>query len=163
MIHNLPPETLIQFHVGAQVWLAGESPVHHALIRRLWDTNRESVQWSDEARQRMAKIAAAPRTVPPDVDLRLAVTEEDILHGKLNDCCRCPVARALDSALAEYTAADQDLITSFVNQRSMTAAGPAWLMAPVSLPEIQKFVSRFDNGLPVKPFTVGFRAAFTAR
>ena len=69
------------------------------------------------------------------------VTQEDILLGVEVSCDGCPIARAISRAIPSskvFVLGDKAIIDS------------VW----VSLPrECLEFVCRFDNGLPVAPFS----------
>lgn len=73
--------------------------------------------------------------------MRITVTQQDIDKGEQGEAKHCPIARALKRATGE-----QCLVASkicFIGDRE-----------DIPLPEnAQSFVSDFDCGFPVKPFS----------
>lgn len=80
---------------------------------------------------------------------KVTVTQEHIANGSKSDCGHCPVALALleatgaDRVFVGYGAINThngDKVTCFMWPRSVT-----------------RFVDKFDEGRPVKPFTFKLR------
>ena len=73
--------------------------------------------------------------------IEVSVTADDIKHGEINNCYRCPIARALQRCGFERPIVDGVQICLGVG------------MAEIDTPaEANEFIKRFDDGLPVQPF-----------
>jgi len=73
----------------------------------------------------------------------IAVTAEDIANGDPGNCSTCPVALAISRETgldASFLDVDQEEI--IIDEGQLTC--------PIV---VQQFISRFDNGKPVDPFT----------
>lgn len=82
-------------------------------------------------------------------EIELEVTAEDICAGKPGEACNCPVALALKRALPNW----QDVqVDGAVSVRVLDEEFE-WHSS-----EVNTFVERFDEGLPVWPFKT--RAVF---
>ena len=75
------------------------------------------------------------------------VTAEDIACGGRGNCSRCPVAKALTRCVPGV----KESYASYTGGSLYAIAGPG---LRVKFPiEVAYFISDFDSGLPVSPFT----------
>lgn len=80
--------------------------------------------------------------------MRIDVTSQDIALGKPGDGEICPIARAIDRATGDLAI----VLNTVVHYYSVK--GRRVLKLPHSA---RRFVSRFDNSEPVKPFSFELR------
>ena len=71
----------------------------------------------------------------------ITVTADDIKRGNRQDCFECPVARAVRRAMSK---------SAWVGYFTMGWDGSKARKLPK---KVASFVSRFDSGKPVKPFS----------
>ena len=71
----------------------------------------------------------------------ITVTAEEIKRGNRQDCFKCPVARATSRATSK---------SAWVGYFTMGLDGRKARKLPK---KVASFVSRFDSGKPVKPFS----------
>lgn len=91
--------------------------------------------------------------------LKIHVTADDIAKGQRNHSLRCPIARALKRAATD--ASGRPDLRVRVNWLSVSIREPladnAWadeiLVAQPTPRLARRFVNKFDNAEPVKPFT----------
>jgi len=84
----------------------------------------------------------------PISPLRVEVTAQNILDGKPNDRHRCPIALAIAQRLSCHVLVDADRY-SLTDYRPLNPC-PFWRGLPL---KAREFINRFDNHLPVAPFT----------
>lgn len=89
--------------------------------------------------------------------MTVQVTERHIAHGFAEDCHFCPVALALQQALANYLEpALGKSSAQFIAEEWSTDGLTAWGNGGINefpLPEgVGEWVNQFDGGLPVEPF-----------
>jgi hypothetical protein len=83
------------------------------------------------------------------MNIQIQVTAEDIREGTAQECCLCPVARAIARALGREVLWNGDVS---VDGDNVTVYRPSsW--DGVDLPDQAKdFIEQFDSGKPVEPF-----------
>ncbi len=78
--------------------------------------------------------------------MKIEVTEDDIEHGTKKDCGKCPIARAVSRVyktnIVDVQDAD-DIEIGVITHQAAQADKRA----------VSNFITAFDNGDPVKPFS----------
>lgn len=76
--------------------------------------------------------------------MRIYVTAEDIRDGLPRNCHACPIYRALKRAGLKVTGVTRMIVDMY--------RGSTYRLPKSAI----EFISRFDNGKPVKPFSFEF-------
>ena len=86
-------------------------------------------------------------------EVTINVTQEHIDRGKAGDCMRCPIALGIVASLPGAVAADVAYMFDAVTVGAdveMSDGSITYLTLP---PEAGRFMTTFDDGGPVEPFT----------
>lgn len=78
--------------------------------------------------------------------MTITVTQEDIDNGTKGDCSHCPVAMAVARAFPKAFLVE-------VDTRGFEITLVDGLQCFTSHPSVALFITRFDRGFPVQPFT----------
>jgi hypothetical protein len=81
--------------------------------------------------------------------MRIDVTADDIRRGKMEDCCRCPVALAAARAFGLTTTGSWLTSPVRVFPSSLAIEEKDLIRLP---PGVAAFICAFDMGMPVAPF-----------
>lgn len=77
--------------------------------------------------------------------IRIEVTKEDIMRGMKKDCFSCPIARAMKrQGFTSVTVGRNQILASHADGSVVDVAAPK---------KVRVFVSRFDDGQYVEPFS----------
>jgi len=88
--------------------------------------------------------------------LRIEVTARDIRLGQPKQGTSCPIARAMNRVVPSWSKPTIFVEHNNIQFSVLTDDEANWYIAEVG-PKMEKFIERFDAGLPVKPFVARLR------